>query len=112
MDIRNINNTKKKNIYIDIDNTICYYEEETMDYNKAIPDFVKIEIVNKLFNMGHHIIMWSARGMKTGIDWNELTKKQLNEWNVKYHELKLNKPPFDILIDDKAINDLKQLNFN
>ena len=34
----------------------------------------------------------------------ESTHKQLRNWGVKFHELIMGKPSFDILIDDKAIN--------
>lgn len=95
-----------KNIFIDIDNTICYMPEKAeLDYNLAIPCENKINIVNKLYEK-NNITMWTARGMKTGIDWYETTERQLKKWGVKYDELRCDKPPFDILIDDKAINDL------
>ena len=34
----------------------------------------------------------------------ELTVQQLKDWNVKYHELIMGKPSYDIIIDDKAYN--------
>ena len=34
----------------------------------------------------------------------EVTEKQFDEWGVKYHELKLFKPIYDLFIDDKNIN--------
>ena len=37
----------------------------------------------------------------------ELTKEQLKQWKVNYHELLLGKPAGDIYIDDKGINDGK-----
>tara|TARA_B100000945_G_C20009210_1_gene424670 strand:- start:98 stop:241 length:144 start_codon:yes stop_codon:yes gene_type:complete len=41
--------------------------------------------------------------MSTGIDWTEITKKQLKIWGARHHELKMNyKPEFDLIIDDKA----------
>ena len=40
----------------------------------------------------------------TGIDWLELTKEQLDEWDVKYHDVKIGKPHYDLFICDKAIN--------
>ena len=45
---------------------------------------------------------WTARGSRKQIDWTELTTKQLNEWGAKYHELKVNKPFYDVFIEDKA----------
>ncbi len=34
----------------------------------------------------------------------EKTLKQLNNWGLKFHELIMGKPSYDILIDDKAYN--------
>lgn len=34
----------------------------------------------------------------------ELTKSDLNEWGVKFHELVMGKAHYDLLIDDKAMN--------
>jgi hypothetical protein len=30
--------------------------------------------------------------------------QQLDAWGVKYHELRLGKPVYDLFIDDKAMN--------
>ena len=32
-----------------------------------------------------------------------LTKNQLKKWKVKYTKLLLGKPPYDLIIDDKAL---------
>ena len=95
------------NIYVDIDNTIC--KTPSTDYTKATPIQANIDKVNKLYdhpNNIYRITYWTARGQKTKIDWTELTKTQLHQWGAKYHELKLSKPAFDLLIDDKAINSI------
>jgi len=42
-------------------------------------------------------------------DYTELTKTQLLEWNCKYTELKMNKPSYDIFIDDKALTNIKDI---
>jgi len=94
-------------IYVDIDNTICYTNEG--DYPNSKPNYVNISKVNELYK-DHTIIMWTARGTMTGLNWFMLTQKQLNEWNVKYHELRMGKPAFDILIDDKTLNSLYHWN--
>lgn len=92
-------------VRIDIDDTICFYQDNNkLDYSKAIPDYDRIKIINELYDQGHYIIYWSSRGMITKIDWYDVTKQQLCDWGVKYHELKLDKPVFDLLIDDKAFN--------
>jgi len=67
-----------------------------------------VEQVNRLYNEGNYIIMQTARGKGSGIDHTELTKKQLDDWGYKYHELfpMFCKPTADIFIDDKGINAL------
>jgi len=88
-------------IYIvDIDHTIC--DNKNSDYPNSTPYTKRIEKINKLYDEGHEIIYWTARGGNSGIDWTELTTKQLNEWGVKYHELRMFKPKYDVWVDDKA----------
>ena len=90
-------------IYIDIDETICI-SPENRDYSLAIPIKENIQKANKLYDEGHTIIYWTARGTGSGIDWDEVTKKQFAEWNIKYHDLKFGKPVYDLFIDDKNMN--------
>ena len=91
-------------IYVDIDHTICKYEEDTLEYSKAIPIHDRIDKINNLYDQGNTIVYWTARGTMTGIDWREITENQFAEWGVKYHELKFGKPTYDLFIDDKNIN--------
>ena len=79
------------NIFIDIDETICYYEGER-DYEKALPLKDNIERANNLYDKGHRITYWTARGTMTGIDWREVTEEQFKRWGVKYHKLMFGKP--------------------
>jgi group I intron endonuclease len=88
------------NIFVDIDGTICHTED---GYPNAKPIEFAIHKINRLYEIGHQITYWTARGANTGIDWTELTKKQLSEWGCLYHKLRLDKPAFDCLLDDKAI---------
>lgn len=90
-------------IYIDIDNTICK-TKDTTDYNKSKPIKKNINKANRLYNQGNIIVYWTARGSVTGINWRKETEKQLKDWGVKYHELKMDKPYYDLFIDDKNIN--------
>ena len=88
--------------YIDLDNTLCL--NTNSDYNNSTPIEERINYVNKLKLDGHFITIWTARGSKSGIDYTDLTKKQLNEWDIKYDELLMKKPDYDIYIDDKSFN--------
>ena len=90
-------------IYVDIDETICETASDR-NYANAKPLKDRIEKINKLYYEGNKIIYWTARGTGTGINWRDVTEKQFAEWNVKYHELKFEKPIYDLFIDDKNIN--------
>jgi|TARA_Y100000289_G_C3908383_1_gene143231 uncharacterized HAD superfamily protein len=88
--------------YVDIDGTICCNTQGKYEIAKPYPS--RIEDINKLYDEGNTVIYWTARGSNTGIDWTELTKNQLDDWGVKYHEIKMWKPHFDIYICDKSYN--------
>ena len=65
----------------------------------------RIDKINKLYEEGNTITYWTARGSVTKIDWYNVTKKQLEMWGCKYHNLSVGKKPaYDLLICDKAIN--------
>ena len=66
-------------IYVDIDETICFYNDKR-EYPNAVPNKKNIAKINKLYNEGHEITYWTARGTVTGSNWFDLTKKQLIEW--------------------------------
>jgi len=93
-------------IFVDIDNTICITNKE--NYINASPLIDNINIINELFNKGHEITYWTARGSGTGINWESLTISQLHKWNCLYHNILFHKPIYDIFIDDKAI-DIKNI---
>jgi hypothetical protein len=90
-------------IYVDIDETICETASDR-NYVNAKPLKERIAKINKLYDEGNTIIYWTARGTGTGINWRDVTEKQFKKWNVKYHELKFQKPIYDLFIDDKNIN--------
>jgi len=91
-----------KVIFVDIDETICVTPDNPRDYHKSAPIMDNINKMNKLYDRGHKIIYWTARGSRTGTDWTEFTKAQLLSWGVKSHEVWCNKPYYDIFIDDKT----------
>lgn len=89
-------------IFVDIDDTICYYKEERK-YELAIPIVENIGKINKLYNEGHEITYWTSRGCVSGMKYFNLTKKQLDSWGCKYHQLSVGeKPNYDLLICDKT----------
>lgn len=93
-------------IYVDIDETICLSSADR-DYSKSVPIKSNIDKINSLYDDGHTIVYWTARGTLTGIDWQNITKIQFQAWGVKYHELRFGKPAYDMFICDKAINSLE-----
>ncbi len=101
---------KNKVIFVDIDETICFFPDSDSTtkaggrkYESAMPNHDNIEKINSLYNCGNRIIYWTARGSRTGIDWRDLTEKQLNEWGALFHELRLDKPYYDLFIEDKSL---------
>ena len=92
-----------KQFVFDIDGVIAEFNPK-LDYNTSGPNTRMIKIVNHLYDTGNRIVLFTARGYKTGIDWEEVTKKQMETWGVKYHELKFGKPNADYYIDDKMLD--------
>ena len=97
-----------KVIYVDIDETICNRESSTdfgttHDYAKAMPIKDNIRKINELYVAGNTIVYWTARGSRKQIDWTELTKKQRKDWGCMYHELRVDKPFYDLFIEDKSL---------
>tara|TARA_R110000851_G_scaffold129442_4_gene262134 strand:+ start:837 stop:1151 length:315 start_codon:yes stop_codon:yes gene_type:complete len=91
-------------VYVDIDETICFYKGER-NYKHALPIDFRIKKINKMYDEGCEITYWTARGSITGKDWFDVTRNQLNEWGCKYHNLSVGeKPPYDLLICDKVVN--------
>ena len=87
----------------DLDGTLC--EQTRLDYDKAHPYKDRIQIVNGLYDEGHHIIIDTARGSSFKKDWYDITKNQLDSWGLKYHELRTGvKLSADIYVDDKGKN--------
>ncbi len=103
-------NSQKKTYCFDLDGVIC--NNTYGEYENAIPKKEAIKKINKLFDNGNYIIIYTARFMgfaKGDIKKAEslgfnFTINQLNKWNLKYHKLLFGKPEYDIIIDDKSYN--------
>jgi len=98
---------KMCNTFIDYDGTLTtndgepYWVDPLDDY----PRWDMIELVNELYNEGETIIIYTARREEA----REETEYYLSKWGVKYHALRMEKPGFDLLIDDRAISDEEAL---
>lgn len=89
-------------IAVDVDGILC--PDLHNNFMDAIPYIDSIKTINILYDMGHEIVIYTARGtinnkFKEDL---ELTIKQLNNWGVKYNRIE-RKIFFDILLDDKAL---------
>ena len=92
-----------KVIYVDIDETICNTPDNPRVYEEATPIEENIDKINQLYDAGNTIVYWPARGSRSMIDWYDLTKMQLEKGGAKHHELRCDKPYYDIFYDDKTM---------
>lgn len=103
------NDINSKTFCFDIDGVIATITQDN-DYNLAKPRQEMIDQINRLHASGHTIILNTARGFLTGIDWEITTIEQLNLWGVNYHKIYFGKPAADFYIDDKMLSMDKVLN--
>lgn len=94
-------------VMVDFDSTITTGEGDPwwVDSLNEEPDWDMIEVVNDLYKRNHTIIIYTARREEV----REETEYFLNKWGVMHHALRMEKPGFDLLIDDRAISDKKAL---
>ena len=104
----NLSKFKKKYCF-DLDGVICKTKKNY--YTKSKPIKSSIKVINKLYDEGNYIFIYTSRFMgrskeniklanKKGY---ELTLNQLKKWNLKFHKLLMGKPSYDVIIDDKAV---------
>lgn len=109
-------NLKKKLFCFDLDGVICsnikYKNSNLINYNKSKPIRSAVMAINKLYDDGHTIVIYTARGM-TRYNGNisfikkklyKITTNSLKSWKLKYNKLVFGKIYYDFIIDDKSIN--------
>ena len=102
MKIHNKHNVGKQKVFVDIDETICFYDGDRI-YENAIPSKENIDKINKLYYDGWEVTYYTARGSLSGNNYKGLTRIQLNSWGCKYDYLSVGeKPLYDLIIDDRA----------
>ena len=102
-------NKKQKVICFDIDNVIC--TTKGRNYHQAKPKSQVIKTINKLYENGHYIKIFTARYMGRNKENQKKayqvgfkkTYNQLMKWHIKFHILIMGKPTFDICVDDRAV---------
>ena len=96
-------------ICFDIDGVLC--DQVAGNYEDAEPLQTMIDLLNRLYDRGHRIVLNTSRFMgRSNGDRAEaerlgraFTEKQLAGWGVRYHELWMGKPRFDYVIDDRSV---------
>jgi hypothetical protein len=96
-------------ICFDLDGVLC--NQTAGDYENAVPNADAIALVNDLFSRGARIIIHTSRFMgRAGDDPGEahrqgfeFTREQLARWGVRFHELLMGKPRYDVVVDDRAV---------
>jgi CMP-N,N'-diacetyllegionaminic acid synthase len=96
-------------VCFDIDGVLCGQVEG--NYQDAQPNRNMIDLLNRLYDRGHRIVLHTSRFMgrakgdskeaeRIG---REFTERQLAAWGVRYHELFMGKPRYDYVIDDRSV---------
>jgi len=101
--------TRQRKIVFDLDGCLC--SQTDGDYEKATPIREAIDLVNRLYDRGHEIIIHTSRFMgrshgEVARAYNEgftFTQQQLRAWGVRYHLLVMGKPAADLVVDDRGV---------
>lgn len=111
---------KIKRFCFDLDNTLVTFPKEVNDYSTVEPKYNNIEILKTLKELGHYIIIYTARKMNTCKGdvkevekcIKDLTINTLKKFNIPYDELHFGKPYANYYIDDLGINALYNIENN
>ena len=106
-----------KRYCFDLDNTLVTFPKVYGDYSTVEPIEKNINIVRYLKKLGHTIIIYTARRMKTHKsnkgkvmkDIGNITFKNLEDFNIPHDEIYFGKPYADFYIDDLAISSYSDL---
>lgn len=104
--------TIKKRFCFDLDNTLVTFPLIKNDYKSVNPIQRNIEYLRKLKKLGHTIIIYTARRMRTYNgnvgkimqDIGKITIDTLEKFDIPYDELYFGKPYADFYIDDLAVS--------
>lgn len=104
--------SEKLRICFDFDNTLVSYPVIPGDYSSVKPITKNINFIRLLKELGHTIIIYTARRMKTHkgnvggtmADIGKVTFSTLDNFNIPYDEIYFGKPYADFYIDDLSIN--------
>jgi capsule biosynthesis phosphatase len=102
---------KPQRYCFDLDNTLVTYPKILNDYTTVEPIQTTIDFLKYLKKLGHTIIIYTARRMKTHngntgkilADIGKITFETLEKYDIPYDEIYFGKPFADFYIDDSAI---------
>lgn len=109
----NVNKSVKKYRFcFDLDDTLVTKPEVPGNYNTVKPIEQNVQLLRKLYEHGHTIIIYTARHMRTckgnaGMVVARIGQTvlgNLDEFNIPHHELYFGKPYAHFYIDDLAVN--------
>lgn len=109
----------RKTFVFDLDGTICSQTAGGDEYFSALPNPLVIDCVRRLHDLGHRIVIHTARGMATvgkGFEvyadavesveehYGQRTRNWLRDHGVPFDELVFGKPSGDYYVDDKGMS--------
>jgi capsule biosynthesis phosphatase len=111
--------THNSRICFDLDNTLVTFPKIHGDYTTVDPITENIDLLRRLKNDGHTIIIHTARRMLTHngnlgkvlADVAQLTFNTLRDFKIPFDEIYFGKPNADFYIDDKALNAFDNLEY-
>lgn len=115
--ITNNNMLPSKRYCFDLDNTLVTFPKISNDYSSVEPIHKNIIFLKYLKKLGHTIIIYTARRMKTHksnvgkimADIGRITFDTLEKFDIPYDEIYFGKPNADFYIDDLAISSYEDL---
>lgn len=94
-------------IYVfDLDGTLCRtpHDGRRWEYERAEPIPERIAAVNRLKEAGHTVLIDSARGCDSGVNYLGLTTRQVREWGIKADKVRVGtKWGGDLFVDDRGM---------
>lgn len=98
---------RKLKLFFDIDDTITKWDD-SRDYVNFEPNIKMVNSINKLYDLGHEITLFTSRGMtscgpgKISTEIIPSLLSNLTKIGLKYDNLLTHKPVYDLLVDDKC----------
>jgi capsule biosynthesis phosphatase len=118
--LKNKHGLTKKRICFDLDNTLVTFPKIPGDYTSVEPIKKNIEYLKFIKSLGHTIIIYTARRMRTHSgnisaviqDIGQITFDTLKKFDIPYDEIYFGKPYADFYVDDIGFNVYENLDKN